>query len=118
MDYEALEMLCFEKGTTPTAVAFSLGLSKGNVSSWRKGCNPSINVLKQLSYALGCSVDYLLGLDMKPNRKSLSPGLPEDKQMLLNFYDSLPAFEQGRLLGYAERMAQEHGKTLSGTNIG
>ena len=38
MDYAALEQICSEKGTTPTAVALKLGLSRGNVSKNEKEC--------------------------------------------------------------------------------
>lgn len=61
MNYAAFEKLCNEHGTTPTALALKLGLSKGNTTSWKKGGNPSVEILMQLSDELNCTTDYLLG---------------------------------------------------------
>lgn len=67
MNYVALEKLCKEHGTTPTALASKLGLSKGNTTSWKKGGNPSVEILMQLSDELNCTTDYLLGRTTNSN---------------------------------------------------
>lgn len=101
MDYAALEQICSEKGTTPTAVALKLGLSRGNVASWRKGCDPSINVLTRIAIELNCSADYLIGLDTEPNRKGSLPMLTKNEKECLYKFRRLNDTEQGKIL---ERM--------------
>lgn len=71
MNYERFSNLCKNKGTTPTAVTLSLGLSKGNASSWKKNGNPSVEILIKLADYLDCSVDYLLNRTDKPNSHKL-----------------------------------------------
>lgn len=61
MDYLFLEKKCRECGTTPTALSLKLGLSKGNTSNWKKGGNPSAEILVKLADELDCTVDNLLG---------------------------------------------------------
>lgn len=82
MDYSAFNALCTQNGTTPTALALKLGLSKGNTSSWKKGGNPSADILIKLADELNCTVDVLLG------RKENSPAeqLTADEQRLLTYY--------------------------------
>ncbi|MDE6103933.1 MAG: helix-turn-helix domain-containing protein, partial [Oscillospiraceae bacterium] len=55
MDYDAFSELCKEKNTTPTALTLKLGLSKGNTSSWKKGGNPSVDILIKLADELNCT---------------------------------------------------------------
>ena len=60
MNYDKFAALCKKKGTTPTSLTLSMGLSKGNASSWKKSGNPSVDVLIKLADFLECSTDYLL----------------------------------------------------------
>ena len=66
MNYDKFKYLCKKKGTTPTALTLELGLSKGNASSWKKGGNPSVEILLKISNRLDCSIDYLLDLTDNP----------------------------------------------------
>ena len=103
VNYAALDKLCQEHGTTPTALALKLGLSKGNTTSWTKGGNPSVEVLLQLSDELNCTTDYLL----TGKEKSLSPELSEDKQRLIYMYDLLNDMEKGEILGELKEKTKE-----------
>ncbi len=95
MNYDGFVQLCKDNGTTPTALTQKLGLSKGNTSSWKKGGNPSVDVLVQLSVELNCTTDYLLGLTPKstPAKTSLdvdfqNKKIPEDLLPLISQLDN------------------------------
>lgn len=113
MNYLAFEQLCKEKGTTPTALSLKLGLSKGNTTSWKKGGNPSVEILMQLSDELNCTTDYLLGLDNVPNRKKQSPELSEDTQRLIEMYTKLNDMEKGEILGELKTLTKDKFITVS-----
>ena len=66
MNYDKFNSLCKLKGTSPTALTLKLGLSKGNASSWKKGGNPSVDILIKIAKKLDCSIDYLLDLTDNP----------------------------------------------------
>ncbi len=107
MNYAVLEKICQEKGTTPTALALKLGLSKGNTTSWKKGGNPSVEVLLQLSDELNCTTDYLL----TGKEKSPPSELTEDKQRLIYMYDLLNDMEKGEILGILSEKTKERAET-------
>ncbi len=103
MDYAVFDKLCKEKNTTPTALALKLGLSKGNTSSWKKGGNPSADVLIKIADELDCTIDLLLGrLKKRPSSDNLS----DDEQKLINIYKGLSPMNKGRLKERAEMLAE------------
>lgn len=61
--YENLQRICDEKKIPVTNLIAELGLSSGNLSSWKKGNNPRSDTLIKLSNKLGVSVNYLLEND-------------------------------------------------------
>ena len=63
MNYDNFVQKCKEIGYTPSGLVKELGISDGNLGSWKKGGNPSLAVLNQLSEKLQCSTDYLLGVE-------------------------------------------------------
>lgn len=65
MFYDKLKKACRDKGTSPTAVVISLGMSRGNVTFWKNGQLPSVEVLMKLASKLDVSVDYLLEKEQK-----------------------------------------------------
>ncbi len=77
MFYQRLQQACIIKGTTPTSIAKEFNMSSGNVTSWKKGGFPSIDILLKLSERLDVSLDYLLegeatkNQDLKHNLKNL-----------------------------------------------
>ena len=103
MDYVTFDKLCKEKYTTPTALALKLGLSKGNTSSWKKGGNPSADVLIKLADELNCTVDLLLG---RTKKSSTAVELTADEQELLSIYKSLSTMNKGRLKERAAVLAE------------
>mgnify|MGYP004630346031 CR=1 FL=1 len=72
MDYSRLEELCREKNISTSKLAEMVGVSKGNTSTWKKGGNPSLDVLCKMADALDCTIDYLLGnekINLMPSKK-------------------------------------------------
>lgn len=64
------------RGVKLTPLLQQLGLSKGNLSNWKKGGMPSADVLARLADALDCSTDFLLGRVDYPELTRRRP--PED----------------------------------------
>lgn len=108
MNYDVFEQLCKEKGTSPTALTEKLGLSKGNTTSWKKGGNPSVEVLLQLSVELNCTTDYLLtGKEKSPSaEQTAKEQLAPDEQELLDNYRKLSEHDKGKVIGKAETLAE------------
>lgn len=100
MDYVAYNKLCKENGTTATAIALKLGLSKGNTSSWKKGGNPSAEILIKIADELNCTVDTLLG------RNSSAPLLSSDETSLIENFNKLSDKDKGKVLERAETLAE------------
>lgn len=84
-----------KNGTTPTALALKLGLSKSNTSSWKKGGNPSADILIKLADELNCTVDILLG---RKEKNSSAEELTADEQELLTMYKNMTDINKARLL--------------------
>lgn len=100
MNYSTFVTLCAEHNTTPTALALKLGLSKGNTSSWKKGGNPSVDILIKIADELNCTTDVLLGR----NKKSQSTELSADEQDLLSTYNALSEKHQNFVLERAKTL--------------
>lgn len=60
MFYEALKRICKENGTSPSAVVVALGMSKSNVSEWKKGKSPRLDVVQKIANHLGVSTASLV----------------------------------------------------------
>lgn len=99
MNYDLFEVLCRKNNTTPTALTNKLGLSKGNSSSWKKGGNPSADVLIKLADELNCTTDELLG------RNKVIYDNPDEEQ-LLEYYNELDDISKASVLGKAEGLAE------------
>ena len=103
MDYAVFDKLCKEKNTTPTALSLKLGLSKGNTSSWKKGGNPSADVLIKIADELDCTIDLLLG---RLKKRSSADNLSVDEQKLIGYFKNLSDKSKGIILGRAEQLAE------------
>ncbi|MGN0608368.1 MAG: helix-turn-helix domain-containing protein [Oscillospiraceae bacterium] len=104
MNYAVLDKLCQEHGTTPTALALKLGLSKGNTTSWKKGGNPSVEVLLQISDELNCTTDYLL----KGKEKSSKSNLSDLELEALEKFNKLEDVDKGRILDRMETIFESY----------
>lgn len=61
MFYNKLKELCEKEGISVTNLVVSLGISKSNVTNWKNGVSPNLNILKEISERFSVSIDYLLG---------------------------------------------------------
>ena len=63
MNYSNFAERCKEYGYSPSGLVKELGISDGNLNSWKTGGNPSPAVLEQLMNKLNCTSDFLLGME-------------------------------------------------------
>lgn len=90
MFYDNIYKICRDKGTSPTVILKELGYSTGNVSKWKGGSVPNIEMALAIARKLGVSLDYLITLEKSPLDSALSESdrewlniialIPEDKQ--------------------------------------
>mgnify|MGYP003294472468 CR=1 FL=1 len=107
--WERIQNLCLEKGTTPTALCKSLGLSTSMVTRWKHGTIPNQSTMELLADALGVSAHFLmwggeLKLDLKQfsaDPKEKEPGTTLDPR-LLSLLDSMDAEQLAEIEQYAE----------------
>lgn len=52
MFFDNLKEACFKKGTSPTALLKSLGMSTSSVTSWKKGVEPSVGTVYRIAEKL------------------------------------------------------------------
>lgn len=101
MDYVTFDKLCKANGTSATALALKLGLSKGNTTSWRKGGNPSAEILIKMADELNCTVDILLG------RGNFVPKCnDEDEKALYSAFVQLSDRDKAKVVERAETLAE------------
>ncbi len=101
MDYVTFDKLCKANGTSATALALKLGLSKGNTTSWRKGGNPSADILIKMADELNCTVDVLLG------RGTFAPiRNDEDEKALYSAFVQLNDKDKAKVIERAETLAE------------
>lgn len=60
MFYDQLKKICKEKNTSPSAVALAAGLSKTNVTYWRKGQAPKLDTIMKLAEQMEVSPKALI----------------------------------------------------------
>ncbi len=53
MFYEHLKAVCKKKHTSPSAVCLALGMSKSNVTNWKNGMWPRLDVVIEMAKVLG-----------------------------------------------------------------
>lgn len=101
MDYATFDRLCKANGTSATALALKLGLSKGNTTSWRKGGNPSADILIKIADELNCTVDVLLG------RGNFAPIYNnEEEKALYSAFVQLSDRDKAKVVERAETLAE------------
>lgn len=58
--YEVLRSVCDKKHTSPSAVVTALGMSKSNITKWKGGRTPRLNVIIRIADYLGVSAATLV----------------------------------------------------------
>lgn len=75
--YNTINEVCKARKTTATTVLREIGASTGNVSKWKKGSIPNIDLALRLAEHLGVTLDYLVtGI---PDREPIAPTLELSK---------------------------------------
>lgn len=90
MFYDNVYKICRDLGTTPTTVLKELGYSTGNVSKWKKGSIPNIDMALAIAKKLGVSLDYLITLEVPASESTLS----ESDREWLNIISQIPKEKQ------------------------
>lgn len=100
--------LCEVKGSTPSAVAQSIGLSNAIPTKWKKGALPKGEILLKLAEYFNCSVDYLLTGKEKSPKSELS-----DLELeLLEKFNKLEEVDKGRILGRMDIILDEYNRPI------
>lgn len=60
MFYDNLKKICKSKGTSPSAVALAVGMSKSNVTGWSKGQEPVISTVAKIAQYLNVDIKELI----------------------------------------------------------
>lgn len=90
MFYDRFELLCKEKGVSPTSVARENGITQQSVSLWKKrGSTPKAETIQKLADYFGVPVDYLLGINQLPKTKSGISSAEQELSAILNFLQDL-----------------------------
>lgn len=60
MFYDQLVKVCKASGTSPSATALSVGMSKSNVTQWKRGQSPTLSTVSKLAQKLGVPIAVLI----------------------------------------------------------
>lgn len=109
MFYNQILQLCKQNNTSVTAVAQSLGMSKGTVTSWKNGGIPNGETILKFANYFNVSTDFLL--TGKINFDSIT----EDEKDWISLYKELSLCEpsiQAECIGFVKGYI-ERGKKLN-----
>lgn len=85
MFYDVYNKLCKNKNMSATAVALTLGISRGTVSAWKnKGITPNGDTLQKVADYFDVTIDYLLGKDQIKNTSDEQSEVDEIVEVLKN----------------------------------
>ena len=94
--YEKFQALCLEKGLSLSAAVGIMGLSKGNLSQWRKGRLPNGDILRRIARFFDVPVDTLVA-------RSTEQAAVEQEE-LLRLFAEMTATERSTLLNTAQHI--------------
>lgn len=86
-----LKRICTERGTSPTALLKSMGVSSSKVAMWNSGSLPKQEMLIRLAKELNCSVmDFFADEEITHTTSSIvTEPVDEDESDILRIYRSL-----------------------------
>ncbi len=96
MFYPRFEQLCQQNNISPTAVVLKLGMSKGTITSWKKGVLPNSETIIALAKFFNTSTDYLLMGKMQ------SSDLCFEEIELLQCFRNLPDLGKEKVKSYID----------------
>ena len=85
MFYDNMKKICSDKGVYPTQVMKDLGFSPGNISKWKNGSTPNIDLCVAIAHYLGVSLDYLIELKGTPYSE-----LSDSDRELIDVFSRIP----------------------------
>ena len=101
--------ICQEKGTTPTKVCLSLGLSSSKVNMWNNGSLPKQPVLVKLAQELECSVMDFFADEVALQKMEFA--LDEDEQDIIRLFRMLSRKEKHEFMSkvywYEEKLLHD-----------
>lgn len=101
-----------QKNIAQKDFANKIDVNEKTVSAWKRNNSlPPADKLSNISDCLGITLDYLL------TGKERALSLPKDEQELINFYKALPTWEQQRLIGRAEALAEKYAEQVKEPDI-
>lgn len=114
MFYEKFSAACKRAGVSPTAAAASANISASVVTGWKQGSEPKLETACKAAEALGLSLDELLGVSSKIERKE---GCAVSDLEILLALQSLSPEKQALVINLMEKMVfyQSKGKRKEGT---
>lgn len=112
MFFEQFKLICSMRGTTPTSVIRKIGLSSGNVTSWKNGASPKKDVIEKLAQELNVPVSAFFEGGL-PSLPQLQP----DEAELLEVYRKLGQSGKRRLMGKAYELLDGQSATQPGNEI-
>lgn len=103
---ENIQMICKEKGTTPTVAGKESGAGKDLVSAMkRRGVLPSIEKMRLLANYLGVTTSELLGETKEPTVRD--DGLTDGEQALLDLFRQLTPEQQEMVIRIVQAAADK-----------
>lgn len=105
--WNRIQTLCLDKGTTPTALCKSLGLSTSMVTRWKNGTIPNQTTMEILADALGVTAHFLMwgdatGLDLQHFAEKEKESTVTVDPELLSLIDTMTEEELDEMKRYAE----------------
>lgn len=95
--------ICQEKGTSPTAVCLSLGLSSSKVNLWNNGSLPKQKVMVELAKALDCSVMDFFADDVH----TVDATLDDDEKDVIRLFRMLSRQQKHEFMSKAYSFEQQ-----------
>lgn len=115
MFYDEMQRVCAEKGVKPTTVLKECGFSSGNMSKWKNGTSPTVDVAARLAQQLGVSLSYLCNpSDIVEIR------YPEEYRDWIDVIDRIPEEKRAMCIAFlqthmaADPMPQKYSGKMSG----
>ena len=116
--WKALQALCKERGTTPTAVAKELGFSTGSPTGWKRGAVPSMTTIGKIALYFGVGMERFYGL-AETEKAPTEPAGATEEQIRSALFDGGEISDEGyaRVVEFAKMVqALERQQKLSKKN--
>lgn len=85
---QRLELLCTQKGVSPTKACEDIGINGSNYAQWNESSVPRRSTLQKFATYFGVTVDYLLGKEEKENTPA--EDLSEGERMVVEALRVIP----------------------------